>query len=694
VPILNRTPGAMEHSRAAQTSTPEMPTDLPRPAPATDTTLPPVLAGPLLRRLAPERLVLWLVGSRPLQLSLQLAFSAEQGPEEQLLELDASRCRILRIGSHAWLHLIDVPLDRSLPSDTPIEYDLLLSEDGRQAGIADWAPHLLHAGASRPDFLLKSRLDNLLHGSCRKPHFPSDDGLARADSLLAGLRQRPQARPALMMMSGDQIYADDVAGPMLVAIHALIRRLGLYGERLEGAVVADSDALYTHPATYYRREDLLPAFKSSEPLRERFFGGVEKPIFTSASAHNHLVTFGEVLAMYLLVWSPVPWTLIHPERPPLEPALAERYAEEHAALDGFRAQLPQAARALAHLPSLMIFDDHDITDDWNLSAHWEQTAYGHPFSRRIVGNALLAYALCQGWGNAPESFAELLRQVEALPVDAAGLLDEKAQDRLIDELLKFQNWHYRLPSNPPLIVLDTRTRRWRSESHLSQPSGLMDWEALCELQQELLDEQAAIIVSPAPIFGVKLIEGVQRLFTLTGHALLVDAENWMAHPGAAQVILNIFRHSRTPASYLILSGDVHYSFAYDVQIRHHAQGPWIWQITSSGIKNQFPATLLTCFDRLNRWLYAPWSPLNWLTKRRRMEVVPRIPHLGRRGERLWNSSGIGQVLIDPQGRPSAILQHNADDPTPTRFVRSAELRRSPFPSPAAALGRLHRREAD
>jgi phosphodiesterase/alkaline phosphatase D-like protein len=50
---------------------------------------------------------------------------------------------------------------------------------------------------------------------------------------------------------------------------------------------------------------------------------------------------------------------------------------------------------MAHLPCLMIFDDHDITDDWNLSAQWEETAYGHPFSRRIIGNALLGYLLCQ-----------------------------------------------------------------------------------------------------------------------------------------------------------------------------------------------------------------------------------------------------------------------------------------------------------
>ena len=38
---------------------------------------------------------------------------------------------------------------------------------------------------------------------------------------------------------------------------------------------------------------------------------------------------------------------------------------------------------------------------------------------------------------------------------------------------------------------------------------------------------------------------------------------------------------------MILSGDVHYSFVYQVLIRHRNGGPKIWQITSSGIKNEF-----------------------------------------------------------------------------------------------------------
>ncbi|WLH78441.1 alkaline phosphatase D family protein [Pseudomonas sp. FP2335] len=621
---------------------------------------PAVLAGPLLRRLEPHRLVFWLVGSRELALTLKLHVAGQA----RLVTLDQGQCQVVPVGRHAFIHLIDVPLDDALPEDVEIGYDLLI--DGH--GIADWAPHLLYANAHGPTFVLHSRIRQLVHGSCRKPHHRADEGLLCVDRLLAGAAT-PTERPALLMMSGDQIYADDVAGPMLRAIHALVERLGLFDESLEGAVVDDSASLYGHRASYYHRADLLPALESNETLRERFFGGAKKPIFTSSTADNHLVTFAEVIAMYLLVWSPTPWTLIAPQPPQLSADEQRRYAREQVQIERFRDGLPGVARVFAHLSTLMIFDDHDITDDWNLSAQWEETAYGHPFSKRIIGNALLAYLLCQGWGNQPQVFGDLLSQTQTLTAHALdNCLDATKQDELLETLLTFQHWHYVLPTTPALVVLDTRTRRWRSEFTLKQPSGLLDWEALSELQQALLDHPSAIIVSPAPIFGVKLIETVQKVFSWCGYPLLVDAENWMAHRGAAQVILNIFRHSRTPGNYVILSGDVHYSFVYEVLIRHRNAGPKIWQITSSGIKNEFPPRLLEWFDRLNRWLYSPRSPLNWFTRRRTMQVVPHIPEHAEAGERLWNSAGIGQVFFNEQGQPEAIYQHNADGTPQTRMV--------------------------
>lgn len=622
--------------------------------------LHPVLAGPLLRRLEPRRLALWLVGSRELALTLRL----EVAGRTRDIALDQGQSTVVPVGRQAFIHLIDVQLEDALPQDVVIGYDLLVEN----TGIADWAPHLLYADAQTPNFILHSRIHQLVHGSCRKPHHRADEGLLCVDRLLAQAHT-PAERPALLMMSGDQVYADDVAGPMLRAIHALIARLGLFDEYLEGAVVDDSATLYDHAASYYHRADLLPALDSNETLRERFFGGVKKPIFTSSTADNHLVTFAEVLAMYLLVWSPTPWTLIATQPPQLSNEALKRYTQEQVQIDRFREGLPGVARVFAHLSTLMIFDDHDITDDWNLSAQWEATAYGHPFSKRIIGNALLAYMLCQGWGNQPDGFGELVSQTQALTCQAqANHLNASAQDELLEALLKFQQWHYVLPTTPALVVLDTRTRRWRSEFTLKQPSGLLDWEALSELQQELLDHPSAIIVSPAPIFGVKLIETVQKVFSWCGHPLLVDAENWMAHRGAAQVILNIFRHSRTPGNYVVLSGDVHYSFVYEVLIRHRNAGPRIWQITSSGIKNEFPPRLLEWFDRLNRWLYSPRSPLNWFTRRRTMQVVPHIPEHAEAGERLWNSAGIGQVFFNEQGQPEAIYQHNADGRMRTRMA--------------------------
>ncbi len=633
--------------------------------------MPDVLIGPLLRRVANDRLVLWLVASRPLTLSLSL-WPVSSG-SEQHHKLDVLQCRCLAVGRYAYIHLIDVSLDTPLPCDERIAYDVTIEgEEGSQRGIADWAPHLCHDGAALPGFVITSRLSSVLHGSCRRPHHPVGDGLARADAWLNERWQDPGARPSWLLMTGDQVYVDDVAGPMLSAIHALIARLGLFDETLEGAMLESSQALYDSPQGYYRRECLLPDIESSEALRERFFGGVRKPVFTSASAHNHLITFAEVMAMYLLVWSPVPWRLIAAMRPALSEEHEARYAEEAAAVDAFVETLPQVARLLANQPTLMIFDDHDVTDDWNLTAAWEQTAYEHPFSRRIIGNALLAYALCQGWGNDPDRLREPIDAIAVLLADGAsdGWLSPQGQDAAIRQLMRFQGWEYEVASSPKLVVLDTRTRRWRSERRRHRPSGLMDWEALTELQQALLDERAVVIVSPAPMFGVKLIEGVQKLFALAGKPLLVDAENWMAHRGAASVMLNIFQHSRTPGNYVILSGDVHYSFVYDIRIRDRRQGPRLWQITSSGVKNTFPDTLLDWFDRLNRWLYAPRSPLNWFTQRRDMRIRPRTPDRAKAGERLWNGSGIGYVRFDAQGRPLEIMELGADG----RDVRFPESR--------------------
>ncbi|MDZ7782354.1 MAG: hypothetical protein U5K56_05210 [Halioglobus sp.] len=81
------------------------------------------------------------------------------------------------------------------------------------------------------------------------------------------------------MLTGDQVYADDVAGLMLRAIHQVIERLGLFDERIADADVRDSKVLRSDSRTYYHRHQLLPASQRNVALIERFFGGARKPVY-------------------------------------------------------------------------------------------------------------------------------------------------------------------------------------------------------------------------------------------------------------------------------------------------------------------------------------------------------------------------------------------------------------------------------
>lgn len=633
----------------------------------TTAALPLVLAGPIIRRVTCDRITLWLATSEQVDMSLCL-LPKDQHEVQLQTEQMAQGTQVITAGEHLHFYLIDLKLTASLPEQVWIEYDLKLSSASTGSRHwQDWASSLVYPGQRYPGFMIKPNISGLLHGSCRKPHHPSADGLVAADQQLEQSLLRQQkaqvdalAWPSLLMLSGDQIYADDVATPMLVACHQLIRCLGIFNEPFKHASVDDATSLYGEQAHYLTREQLLPDLDDTQAddAIAALFKAVKKPIFTTDTAHNHLISLGEVLAMYLLVWSPAPWRLVDMAMPPgLDDAEQQAYKAERDTIHDFVACLDKVQRLLAHLPCAMIFDDHDVTDDWNLTAAWEQAAYGHPFSKRIVGNALIGYLMCQGWGNAPENFSEsLMQQVQQVCCQPGT----DQHDELIQSLIDFDRWHYQWPTQPALVVLDTRTHRWRSERNLNAPSGLMDWEALTDLQQTLLGKEAVILVSPAPIFGVKLIEVIQKIFTWLGKPLMVDAENWMAHPGAANVLLNLFRHSKTPQQFVILSGDVHYSFAYQVQLRGRQGGPDIWQITSSGIKNEFPAKLLDVLDRLNRWLYAPYSPLNWFTRRRRMKVVPHRPNHGDKGERLVNAAGIGYVALHPDGSPAEVKQLCSD----------------------------------
>jgi len=594
--------------------------------------LPQVIAGPIVRKVTSTECHIWVVTSNADSPALNLSAN------EVVVSGNCQR-ETIRVGKYAFIHLLSFTSSEPFKDTARIGYSLSFSDDAQQASWENEQRGLLYDGQSSLCFHYTETPETILHGSCRKPHFHSDDALAQVDVLHKNAFKKQNDFPDLLLMTGDQIYADDVAGPMLKAIHSVIDRLGLYHEALEGAVVTNTNELATHEHGYYEREQLLPQIATNTVLSSIFFGAKKKPVFTSVNAQNHLIGSAEIIAMYLLVWSDTLWADINIDKDGIPPKYHAIFDKEHEALNGFVKQLPQVRRALAHIPTYMIFDDHDVTDDWNLTRGWEQEVYGNPLSKRMIGNALIGYLLCQGWGNAPKKVAPLIAKVQ----ESMGESGLNSHDEIIDELLDFDQWHYRLDTTPPIEVLDTRTQRWRSESNMNKPSGLMDWEALCDFQHSIIGKESVIVVSAAPIYGVKVIEAIQKVFTFFGKALTVDAENWMAHKGTANVILNIFRHYKTPPDFIILSGDVHYSFVYDVRLRFRRNSPHITQFTCSGLKNAFPDGLIKWLDRLNRVLYRSKSPLNLFTRRRNMSVKAREPSLGY-GE-LFNGCAIGVLII-------------------------------------------------
>lgn len=604
--------------------------------------LPLLLAGPIVRRFTATQLNIWLVTSQPVCIDSRLQKAGTTIAHQQNLhQLSAAK--------YAHIYLLQLNLTESLSPADIIGYNLTFNTDKESFTLTELCPDIFYPNEDSINLHYQPQLHSILHGSCRKPHHPGSDGLVIADKHIEHIPITK--RPTLLMMSGDQIYADDVAGPMLQAIHQVIDLLEFPDEPLSGSVINCATELYKHPNSYYARDQLLPDDKPASDALKRLFKGVRKPIFTSDSAQNHLITFAEMFTMYLLVWSPQLWRFVQLEPSKRIPALhRKRFMQEKAIIESFSNELFRVRRLMAHIPNYMIFDDHDVTDDWNLTRSWEETAYNNAFAKEMIGNALIGYWLCQGWGNNPDAFSSLWLTTVRKGI---ATTDPKQKEKLINTVLHFDQWHYNIPTSPILIVLDTRTHRWRSESDANKPSGLMDWPALSELQNQLINETSVLLISPAPIFGVKLIEMIQRIFTSLGKPLLVDAENWMAHKGSANVILNIFQHPRTPESFIILSGDVHYSFVYDIRLRSQRSSPKIWQITCSGLKNEFPKHLLRWFDRLNSLLYGYYSPLNWLTKRRRMHISAR--KLSTHPEhRLSLGNSIGYLQLTPTGQPKEI----------------------------------------
>jgi hypothetical protein len=138
----------------------------------------------------------------------------------------------------------------------------------------------------------------------------------------------------------------------------------------------------------------------------------------------------------------------------------QKYREQIGQLEKTRNDLPKVRRLLANIPTYMIFDDHEITDDWNITREWYENVRASKCGKQAIANGLAAYWVFQGWGNNPAlyDYDFISKTIEYLGKN--GNVSEAEKISYEENLWNFHSWTFCAPTNPTAIVVDCRTLRY------------------------------------------------------------------------------------------------------------------------------------------------------------------------------------------------------------------------------------------
>ncbi|MGW0434949.1 peptidoglycan-binding protein [Micromonospora sp. NPDC003197] len=632
---------------------------------------PFVVCGPIVRRVDPGSATVFVAVRSACTVTLTV-FATGPGPDFARGATVATASRpAIRLGENLYVVAVRAA-EATLTPGTLYGYDLsftgsagtwssLLSPGAVAVDEAAARTALTYVGDARasggapayPSFATPPSDPNQLrifHGSCRKPHGEGTDALPILDPIIAAAGGDPALRPHQLVLGGDQIYADDVADVLLAMIHghdAIPAREGVPAVPARPGI---ADALGMPP------EQL--ANGSTSPPVDRLFTPGNRALtlardakFTSTEADSHLMSLREYVCMYLLTWSDQLWPTTYPTFEQVFPAdtriLADpqgrkpgesvydlmragraytpsaqqkkiikryvRWQEQAIRLKTFQRGLGAVRRQLANVATYMIADDHEVTDDWNMTKTWVTDAVvNSELGRRIVRNAMSAYVLFQAWGNTPEQYAtegtagqsgrELLAALQGWLSAPNAADDQKLRDRLgmPTEITKAGRmarpagavtYHFTVTwPKFQLVALDTRT--WREFSAPPErpdappnPGGLLySDQPLNEMLTGggvLDDESVTVVAQPVALFGMPLLEQVAQPLA-KGFAGRYEADNedaWVTSDAALHKLIARLL-SAAPAGadgvrrrrVVMLGGDIHFGSAE--RIRYSATLPY------------------------------------------------------------------------------------------------------------------------
>ena len=269
---------------------------------------------------------------------------------------------------------------------------------------------------------------------------------------------------------------------------------------------------------------------------------------------------------------------------------------------------PDIRWLLSTVPSVMIFDDHDVNDDWNISWSWVEEMRRHAWWEDRITGAFMSYWIYQHIGNLspPElEEEELLRLVRE--DDDAGPRLRRAARRWDRESAASRWAFYRDFGDSRLLVVDSRAARVLSDERRE----MIDDEEWDWLMEHSLDEfDHLVIASTLPLFLPKGIHHLEawneavcagswgrraaRLAERLRRA--VDLEHWSAFNTSFERLCDWLGQvaegtdaRRPPAAVVLLGGDVHNAYITEVALRTTPTASRVFQVVCSPLRNPLTA---------------------------------------------------------------------------------------------------------
>jgi PhoD-like phosphatase len=262
---------------------------------------------------------------------------------------------------------------------------------------------------------------------------------------------------------------------------------------------------------------------------------------------------------------------------------------------------------LSTVPSTMIFDDHDVHDDWNISAAWVRDMRAQPWwEERIVG-AFMAYWVYQHLGNlAPPELAEEALYAEAQAAGDAGPLVRAFAHRSDRETTSARFAFHRDFGRSRLVVVDSRAARVLADGQRDMVDD-DEWAWIVDHARGSYDH--LIFASTLPVFmlpGAHHVEAwneavcagawgglAARLGERVRRAL--DLEHWPAFQRSFGTLVTLLGElgrggegRPPPATIMLLGGDVHTAYVADVHLPA-STGSRVYQVVCSPFRNPLAA---------------------------------------------------------------------------------------------------------